>query len=118
MEGRRNVWSPWYLMPKDKPRKVECKFCDNVISYRKDKIHFHLDYHYDGCGRIRVVMCSKTHPQFKGLFAQCGRLVPPSLNKMEIQVHIPNGRTKDMTIETSNPLVERISTSTFQVERA
>jgi hypothetical protein len=26
----------WYLMPKDKPRKVKCKFYDNVISYYKD----------------------------------------------------------------------------------
>jgi hypothetical protein len=34
--GNRNVLSPWYLMPYDKLRKVECKFCDNVISYYKD----------------------------------------------------------------------------------
>jgi hypothetical protein len=107
MEGRQNVWSPWYLMPKDKPRKVECKFCDNVISYCKDKMQLHLGYRYDGYARIGVVMCSKTHPQAKGLFAQCGGLIPPPLNNMETQAHIPDGLTKDVTIETSNPLVEK-----------
>jgi hypothetical protein len=50
MEGRWNVWSPWYLMLEDKLGKVECKFYDNVISYHKDKIFFHLGYQYDGNG--------------------------------------------------------------------
>ncbi len=27
MEGRWNMWNPWYLLPKDKLGKVECKFC-------------------------------------------------------------------------------------------
>ncbi len=40
MEGRQNVWSPWYLMPQDKPCKVEYKFCNNVISHCKDKMFF------------------------------------------------------------------------------
>jgi hypothetical protein len=44
MEGRQNMWSPWYLMLEDKLGKLECKFCDNVISYRKDKMLFHLGY--------------------------------------------------------------------------
>ncbi len=51
MEGKGNVWNPWYLMPKDKPTKVKCKFCDNVISYRKDIMFFYLSYQYDGNGR-------------------------------------------------------------------
>jgi hypothetical protein len=50
MEGRWNVWSPWYLMLEDKLGKVECKFYDNVISYHKDKIFFHLGYQCDGNG--------------------------------------------------------------------
>jgi hypothetical protein len=59
MEGRHNVWSPWYLMPEDKPSKVECKFCNNVISYYKDRMLFQLGYWYDGNGWVRVTMCSK-----------------------------------------------------------
>ncbi len=75
MERRQNMWSPWYLMPKDKLGKVKCKFCDNVILYRKDRMLFHLGYLYDGNGRTRVVMCSKAHPWVKALSAQCGGLV-------------------------------------------
>jgi hypothetical protein len=32
MEGRWNVWDPWYLMPQNKLSKMECTFCNNVIS--------------------------------------------------------------------------------------
>ncbi len=74
---------------------MECKFCDNVISHRKDGMFFHLGYQYDGNG-----------------------LVPPSLNDMEVRTHIPNGRTKDVAMEMLNPLMEGESISTFQVERA
>jgi hypothetical protein len=28
--------NPWYLKLEDKPRKVKCKFYNNVISYHKD----------------------------------------------------------------------------------
>jgi hypothetical protein len=38
MEAKWNVRNPWYLMPKDKLRKVKCKFCDNIISHRKDRM--------------------------------------------------------------------------------
>jgi hypothetical protein len=48
MERRWNMSSPWYLMLVDKSSKVECKFCDNVISYHKDRMHFHLNDRYDG----------------------------------------------------------------------
>jgi hypothetical protein len=44
MEGRWNVWNPWYLMLEDEPRKVECKFYGNVIFYHKDMMLFHLGY--------------------------------------------------------------------------
>jgi hypothetical protein len=44
MEGKQNVWNPWYLIPKDKLGKVECKFYNNVISYRKDRMLFYLGY--------------------------------------------------------------------------
>jgi hypothetical protein len=50
MEGRWNVWNPWYLMPKNKLSKVECKFCKNVISYYKDRPFFYLGYQYNGIG--------------------------------------------------------------------
>jgi hypothetical protein len=36
MKGRWNVWEPWYLMTSDKLGKVECRFCNNVVSCRKD----------------------------------------------------------------------------------
>jgi hypothetical protein len=49
-------------MPEDKLKKVECKFCGNVISYYKDKMFFHLGYRYDGNGQAGVIMCSKAHP--------------------------------------------------------
>ncbi len=91
MEGKQIVWSPWYLMPKDKLRKVECKFCDNVISDDKDRMRFHLGYQYDGNGRIRVVLCSKAHPWVKTFLSRYGGLVLPPLNDMEILTHIPNG---------------------------
>jgi hypothetical protein len=57
------------LMLEDKSRKVECKFCNNVISYRKDRMLFHLGYRYDGNGQVGVAMCSKAHPWVKALFA-------------------------------------------------
>jgi hypothetical protein len=44
MEGKQNVWDPWYLMTLDKLGKVECKFCNMVISYYKDRMFFHLGY--------------------------------------------------------------------------
>jgi hypothetical protein len=69
IEERKNVWNPWYLMPKDKPRKVECKFCDNVTSYYKDRMLFHFGYQYDGNGQVGIVVCSRTHPPMKALFA-------------------------------------------------
>jgi len=50
MEGRWNVWNPWYLLPEDKLGKVECKFYYNVISYCKDRMFFHFGYRYDGNG--------------------------------------------------------------------
>jgi hypothetical protein len=62
MEGKKNVWNPWYLTLEDKRTKVEYKFYGNVISYHKDKMFFHLGYWYDGNGWIWVTMCwVKTH---------------------------------------------------------
>jgi hypothetical protein len=114
MDGRQNVWSPWYLMPKDKPRKVECKFCDNVISYSKDKMLFHLDYQYDGNGKARVTLCSRE--QLNTLFAQCGNFVlqPLKLNDMEVPAHFSKGGIEDVAIETSNLLMEEKFASTVE----
>ncbi len=95
---------------------MECKFYNNVISYQKDRIFFHFFYRYDGNRWARVVMCSKAHPHVKALFAQCGGLVPPPLNDMEVLANIPNGWTEDVVIKTLNPLLERKFALMFQVE--
>jgi len=118
MEGRWNGWNPWYLMPKDKPRKVECKFCGDVILYHKDIMLFHLGYQYDGNGQARVAVCLKGHPRMKALFARCVGLVPPPPNDMEVPAHISAGRIEDVAIETSNPSMEKKNVSTSQVEGA
>ncbi len=112
------MWNPWYLMLEDKPGKVECKFCSNIISYYKDRMLFHLGYRCDGNGQTRIVMCSRAHPQVKTLFVQCGGLVPPPLNDMKILVHISKGQTEDVAMEMPNPSMEGKSISTFQVEGA
>ncbi len=52
MERRWNMSSPWYLMLEDKSNKLECKFCNNVISYHKDRMFFHLGDWYDGNGEL------------------------------------------------------------------
>jgi hypothetical protein len=118
MEGRWNGWNPWYLMPKDKTRKVECKFCGDVILYHKDIYFFHLGYEYDGNGRTRVAMYLKAHPWVKALFAQCGGLVPPPVNNMKVLVHISNGQIEDVAMEKLNLSMEREFVLMFQVEGA
>jgi hypothetical protein len=50
-----------------------------------------LGYQYDGNGKAGIAMCSKSHPQVKALFAQCGVLIFPPLNGMEIPAHISDG---------------------------
>jgi hypothetical protein len=60
MEGKQNMWSPWYLMREDKLGNVECKFYDNIILYYKDRMLFHLGYQYDGNGRVGVAVCWHT----------------------------------------------------------
>jgi hypothetical protein len=112
MEGKHDMWSPWYLMPKDKSKKVECKFYNNVISYHKDRMLLHLGYQYDVNKQIQVVVC------WKALFAPCGGLVPPPLNDMELLAHILNGWTKDVGIKTPNPLLEGEYVLMFQMEMA
>ncbi len=87
-------------------------------SYCKDRMFFHLGNQYDGNGWVRVAMCSKAHLGVKALFAQCGGLVPPPLNDMEVPAHISNGRIEDATIETPNLMVEWKFALTFQVEVA
>ncbi len=59
MVGRWNMWSPWYLMPKDKPRKVECKFCGNVIldGQKQDQLDTKNNYH--SCSHIFAHKCKK-----------------------------------------------------------
>jgi len=80
MEGRWDVWSTWYLMPEDKPRKVECKFCGNVILDCKNGMLFNLGYQYDGNGQIRIIVCS-THPQVKALFCSIWWTCPSTINR-------------------------------------
>jgi hypothetical protein len=38
MKGKQNEWELWYLMTLNKLGKVEYEFCNNVISYCKDRI--------------------------------------------------------------------------------
>ncbi len=79
-----------------------CEFCDNFISYHKDKMFFYLDYWYDGNGWAIVTMCSRTHPWVETLFARCGRPVPPPLNDIEVLAHFLDEQTKDIVIEMPN----------------
>jgi hypothetical protein len=46
------------------------------------------------------------------------QLVPPPLNDMEVLAHISDGWTKDVAMETPNPLMYGESISMFQVEGA
>ncbi len=117
MEGKHNVWNPWYLMPKDKLGLVKCKFYDNVISYHKDTMFFYLGYQYDGNGQTWVTVCSRAQPWVKALFVQCGGLVLWPLKNKEVLTHFLDGRTKDMAIEMLNPSMEGESALKSQVER-
>jgi hypothetical protein len=63
-------------------------------------------------------VCSKAHPWVKTLFAQCGGLVPPPLNDMEVLAHILNGRIEDVAIEMLNPSMEGEFDPTSQMEEA
>lgn len=72
----------------------------------KNRMFFHCDYQHDGNGQAKITMCS-THSQMKALFAQCHGLALPPLIDMEVLTHIPNGWTKDVATEMSNPFVER-----------
>ncbi len=54
----------------------------------------------------------------KALFAQCGGLVLPPLNDMEVPAHILHGGIEDVAMEMPNPLVEVESISMFQMEGA
>lgn len=68
---------------------MECKFCNNVISYLKDKMPFHLGYQYDDNGWTKVTLCSKAQPQVKALFAWYGKFAFAPLDNMEIPTHFP-----------------------------
>ncbi len=63
-------------------------------------------------------MCSKAHPQAKTLFAQCGGLVTPPSNDMEIPADILNGQIEDVAMGMPCPLMERVCVSMSQVEGA
>jgi hypothetical protein len=103
-------------MTLDKPNKVGCKFYNNVISYHKDKLFFHLGYQHDGNERIFVVMCLRAQAQFKALFTTCGKIIPRPLD--DVVVLAPNGPIEIMTIERLNPSMEREFASYSQVKRA
>jgi hypothetical protein len=77
---------------------------------------FHLGYRCDGNGQARIEMCSRAHPRMKGLFAECGELVPPPLNDMEVPAHILDGWTEDVAMATLNPSMGREYVSMSQVE--
>jgi hypothetical protein len=116
MEGKWNVWEQWYLTTLDKQGKVECKFCNNVISYCKNKIIFHLGYQHNGSGKVGLVMCLKAWAQFKPLFATCGRIVLWLIDDMVVLTL--DGRIDNVPIKAPNPLVKGEFPLTFQVEGA
>lgn len=88
MEVRWNVWEPWYLITLDIPNKVECKFYNNVISYHKDRMIFHLGYQHVGNERIYIVMCLKAQAQVELLFTTCGKIILQPLD--DVVVLAPN----------------------------
>ncbi len=48
MDGKHNMWEPWYLdvmMTTIRPNKVQHKFCDLQLIYHKDRMFSHLGYH-------------------------------------------------------------------------
>jgi len=53
----------------------------------------------------------------KALFAQCGGLVLPPLNNMEIPIHILNGQIEDVAMETLNLSMEEVFALMLQMER-
>jgi hypothetical protein len=97
MEGRRNVWNPWYLMILDKLDKMKCKFCYIVIPCHKDKMLFHFGYQHDGNWWVGVTMCSKTWAQVKALFANCEGIIFQPLYNMFVPTF--NGSIENVTIE-------------------
>jgi hypothetical protein len=105
-------------MLEDKLGIVKCKFSGNVISYHEDRMLLHLGYWYDGNGQVGVIVCSRAQPWVKALFAWCGRLVLPPLNDMEVLAHFLDGQIKNVTIETSNHLLEGKFVLMFQIKRA
>ena len=73
MGGGRTQWEPWYRLQQD--GKVECKFCKTKISYRKDRLLFHLGYkRVDTLPGVR--MCNKANATVKAMFFHCGGNVP------------------------------------------
>jgi hypothetical protein len=114
MEGRWNVWNPWYLMLKDKPRK-DVSFV--AISFHTVKIKCSSIWTIDGNGWTRVTMCSRTHPWVNTLFAQYGRLVLPPLNDIEVLAHFLNEQKKTLLLKCQI-LKWKSFISTFQVEGA
>jgi hypothetical protein len=74
-----------------------------MLFHCKDRMFFHLGYWCDGNGWARVEECSRAHPQVKALFVECGELVLPPLNDMEIPTHILGGWTEDVAMETLTP---------------
>jgi hypothetical protein len=65
-------------------------------------------------GKLELLCVQHIH-KWRHYFARYGGLAPPPLINMEVSTHIPNGWTKDVAMETPNPLVEREYVSTFQV---
>ncbi len=78
------MWDLWYLITLDKCNKVECKFCNSVILYHKNKMLFTMNYWHNGNAWVGVAMCSKAYAQMKALFATCGGIVPWPLDDMFI----------------------------------
>jgi hypothetical protein len=94
MGGGRTLWEPWYIIKPD--GKMECKLCSTAISYRKDRLLWHLGWRRDE-NISGVRRCTKASAAVKALFHNCGGNVPPTLE-------VENDREMEDTSPAANPV--------------
>jgi hypothetical protein len=88
------MWEPWYLMIPNNLNKVEYKFYNNVISYHKDIMFFHLGYQH---GKVGVTICLRAWAQIKTLFSTCRRIIHQPLD--DVVVLALNGPPKNLALK-------------------
>ncbi len=73
MGEEKTQWEPWYTLLPD--NKVQCNFCQTKISYRRDRLLFHLGYRPDDT-LPGVKRCNKAPLATRAMFRNCGGNVP------------------------------------------